>query len=420
MAPQVFVSYASADKDVADRVCKCLEQAGVSCWIAPRDIPPGVDYPAAIVEAVHSVSVLVLVLTEHATGSPHILSEVGHAFNDKKRIIPFRLTSSPLPEDLEYFLSLTQWLDVPDGCTDSNLKRLLDATQAALAGTKPTGGTVPPKRRVGWLAVLIGAVVVTLAVAAGLWFRPSKQVSKETPTPVSTSSAVAPKTWLNPADGLTYVWIPPGEFTMGCSESDNECSDEEKPAHPVNIEKGFWLGQTEVTLAAYRKFAAQHGVKAPAGADNLPATQVTRAGAKAYCAAVGGRLPTEAEWEYAARGGKPQAYYGVVPDIAWYASNSDDAPHPVGMKKPNAYGLYDMLGNVREWVLDRYYKKYYLDSPATGDKVDQPLVPNATAVTRGGSWVSEASALRVSQRFETESDAVDPRIGWRCARDHQQ
>jgi formylglycine-generating enzyme required for sulfatase activity len=207
---------------------------------------------------------------------------------------------------------------------------------------------------------------------------------------------------------------------MGCSESDSECRDNEKPTHPVTIDKGFWLGRTEVTLAAYRKFAARHGVQAPAGADNLPATQVTWAGAKAYCGAVGGRLPTEAEWEYAARGGKPQAYYSVVPEISWYASNSDDAPHEVGTKKPNAYGLHDMLGNVREWVMDRYYNKYDVEAAATGDKVEQPLAPNALALTRGGFWASEATALRVSRRSEAETDAVDPTIGWRCASDHHE
>lgn len=110
MASKVFLSYSSADKDIADRVCSALEATGISCWIAPRDIDPGVDYPAAIVEAINAATMLVLILTKHAAASPHILSEVGHAFNGKKRIIPFRLSAEPLPENLEYFLSMTQWL----------------------------------------------------------------------------------------------------------------------------------------------------------------------------------------------------------------------------------------------------------------------------------------------------------------------
>jgi formylglycine-generating enzyme required for sulfatase activity len=224
---------------------------------------------------------------------------------------------------------------------------------------------------------------------------------------------------VNPADGQTYVWIPAGKFTMGCSESDSECSDDEKPTHPVSIEKGFWLGQTEVTLAAYRKYAEQHRVTAPSGDDDTPATGVSWAEAKKYCATVGGRLPSEAEWEYAARGGNPQAYYDVVPEIAWYAANSGDAPHAVGKKKPNAFGLYDVLGNVREWVLDRYYNKYDLTAAATGDNVEQPLASNATAIARGGFWASEPAAIRVSHRSQLETDTADPTTGWRCASDHR-
>jgi len=432
-APQVFISYASADKAIADRVCDALEKAGVPCWIAPRDIPPSADYPAAIVEAVRSTRVLVLVLTEHAAGSPHVLSEVGHAFNGKKRIIPFRLSAAPLPEDLEYFLSLTQWLDAPDGCTDDNLKRLTEATRGALAGATTVRGPVLLRRNTRWLALAVAVLAVIIGTVI-IWRSRRASIRNPTqPAAVTTTSSTAgngaalemppaaakPKTWVNPMDGQTYVWIPPGEFTMGCSEADSECTDDEKPTHPVSIDKGFWLGQTEVTLAAYRKYADRHGATVPEGAGDMPATEVNWAEAKTYCAAVGGRLPTEAEWEYAARGGKPGAYYGVVPEIAWYAGNSGDAPHAVGKKKPNAYGLYDVLGNVREWVLDRYFNKYDVAAPATGDAVEQPLAPNASTVARGGFWESEAAAIRVSHRSALATDSADPSIGWRCASDHR-
>ncbi len=432
-APQVFISYASADKAIADRVCDTLEKAGVPCWIAPRDIPPSADYPAAIVEAVRSTRVLVLVLTEHAAGSPHVLSEVGHAFNGKKRIIPFRLSAAPLPEDLEYFLSLTQWLDAPDGCTDDNLKRLTEATRGALAGATTVRGPVLLRRNTRWLALAVAVLAVIIGTVI-IWRSRRASIRNPTqPAAVTTTSSTAgngaalemppaaakPKTWVNPMNGQTYVWIPPGEFTMGCSEADSECTDDEKPTHPVSIDKGFWLGQTEVTLAAYRKYADRHGATVPEGAGDMPATEVSWAEAKTYCAAVGGRLPTEAEWEYAARGGKPGAYYGVVPEIAWYAGNSGDAPHAVGKKKPNAYGLYDVLGNVREWVLDRYFNKYDVAAPATGDAVEQPLAPNASTVARGGFWESEAAAIRVSHRSALATDSADPSIGWRCASDHR-
>jgi formylglycine-generating enzyme required for sulfatase activity len=425
MPGKVFLSYSSADKDIADRVCSALEAADISCWIAPRNIEPGVDYPAAIVEAINSCQVLVLILTKQAAASPHVLSEVGHAFNGKKRIIPFRLTAEPPPENLEYFLSMTQWLDASDGCTDQNLKRLTEAISDPLEGRAAPGDTHTGERRTQLIAGVISVLVLALGMIL-YWKSHRSHDSSGAPASLSgiaspsggLSTNPQPKIWVNPIDAQKYVWIAPGTFTMGCSPGDSECEDNEKPAHPVAIETGFWLGQTEVTIAAYQKFAVRHALKPPSGEGTLPLTGLTWAKAKQYCSAIGGRLPTEAEWEFAARAGSSQAYYGMVPKIAWYAENSGDAPHAVGGKQPNAWGLYDTLGNVKEWVLDRYYKKYYLDSPATGVNVDQPLAPNATAVARGGFWGSDATHLRVSNRSEQESDSTDGSIGFRCAIDH--
>jgi formylglycine-generating enzyme required for sulfatase activity len=418
MPQQIFISYASADKPIAERVCGALESAGLTCWIAPRNITPGVDYPSAIVDAIASARAFVLILTEHAAASPHILSEVGHAFNGKKRIIPFRISQAPLPEDLEYFLSLTQWLDVPDGCTSENLKRLIDASSAALAGERvgyPAAGVRSgPTWRVPTLLALlvVGGIIVWLKLRSSP--RPIPAVVKV--PPVETQPAtLSPKVRLNPADGLNYVWVPPGEFMMGCSAQDSECKDDEKPAHPVTIDQGFWLGQTEVTIAAYKKFAVKHSLSSPSGDGTLPMSGESWMEAKQYCKVTGGRLPTEAEWEYAARAGSPLPYYGAISQIAWYASNSKGVPHPVAQKKPNAFGLYDMLGNVAEWVLDRYFDKYDLDSAATGPTVEEPLSPNALAVARGGYWESDAEGLRVSHRLPQEKEGDQISIGFRCA-----
>jgi Sulfatase-modifying factor enzyme 1/TIR domain len=418
MEPKVFLSHSSADKTIADRLCSALEAADIPCWVAPRNILPGVDYPTAIVEAISSAQVLVLILTRQAAASPHILSEVGQAFNNKKRIIPFRLSNDQLPENLEYFLSMTQWLDATDGCTDENIKRLTESILDPLAGRDDRGAIKAHRRRTMMAGAFVLLASLTGAIVYQRWTR-----SRPGPPPASANGSAIPDTkpqpkiWVNPIDGQKYVWIAPGTFTMGCSPGDSECSDDEKPAHPVDIEKGFWLEQTEVTIGAYKKFAAKHALKVPAGDSTLPLTGLTWAKAKDYCAAIGGRLPTEAEWEFAARARNSQAYYGMPSDVAWFDENSGDARHPVGGKLPNAFGLYDMLGNVREWVVDRYYKKYDLDSPATGPNVDQPLASNATAVARGGFWGSDAKSVRVSHRSEQETDVEDDTIGFRCALD---
>ena len=144
----------------------------------------------------------------------------------------------------------------------------------------------------------------------------------------------------------------------------------------------------------------------------LPATGVSWAAAKSYCGSVGGRLPTEAEWEYAARGGTSTRYYDRLPDIAWFADNSDAGPHAVGGKIPNAYGLHDMLGNVSEWTLDQYDSEAY-------EKLDENVKDPTTApaskyprVGRGGSYVDDASAINCTNRIPSkpEWNQRDPQI----------
>jgi formylglycine-generating enzyme required for sulfatase activity len=199
---------------------------------------------------------------------------------------------------------------------------------------------------------------------------------------------------------------------MGCSSGDPACNEDEKPAHAVEIPRGYWLGRTEVTTAQFRK-ASPGAAAADVGAESLPVTRLDWSEAKAYCARVGGRLPTEAEWEYAARAGGQTRYYGNLNAIAWFDDNSDDGPHPVAGKAPNAFGLYDMLGNVSEWVLDRYYNAH--DDTSDPLSPDQPLAGNASGVARGGSWISEANGARVSRRLSVPPDAQEPHIGTRCA-----
>jgi formylglycine-generating enzyme required for sulfatase activity len=208
----------------------------------------------------------------------------------------------------------------------------------------------------------------------------------------------------NPSDGLNYVWIPPGSFQMGCSPGDNECFDDEKPAHQVTISRGYWMGQTEVTAGAYKK----------SGSDSLPAVNVDWSEAKAFCEANGGRLPTEAEWEYAARAGSTGARYGALEDIAWYSGNSGSRAQQVATKRANAWGLFDMLGNVWEWVADWYDPNYFNVSPSV-----DPVGPSGKTerVVRGGSWYSVPWVVRASNRRGYLPALPYDFIGFRCVRE---
>ncbi len=417
MEHPVFVSYSSTDKAVAGQVCAALEKGGHICWIAPRDIEPGADYPTAILDGLQNARALVVIVTPASLASPHVLSEVGHAFGEKKPIIPFRLSDAVLPPKFDYFLSMSQWLDAHDGCNGENLARLNEAVSQALAPQKQTA-TEETYRRNKWWYVSAAAVFLLATGALAYWRWPAAPPKTVPLPPIDTTRTnpreSKPQPWVNPKDGLPYVWIPPGTFTMGCSPGDTQCEPDEGPTHLVELPAGFWMGQTEVTNAAYHRTVATAAF--PATEADLPAIGLSWLQAKAYCAQIGGRLPTEAEWEYAARGGTSGATYGMPAKIAWYGGNSAGVRHAVGGLQPNAYGLYDMLGNASEWVLDRYYNKYDIEAPATGN-VEQPHTWNSFSLTRGAYWESEVQDIRVSRRSEQEHDLPVPMAGVRCVVD---
>ena len=191
-------------------------------------------------------------------------------------------------------------------------------------------------------------------------------INPQQESPVSQTTGMQVRE--NAKDGLNYVWIPSGTFTMGCSPGDDRCRGNEKPPHTVTLSKGFWIGQTEVTVGAYKRFTEATGHQMPSGPNfhgvwmnsNMPIVYVSWNDAHDYCTWAGGRLPTEAEWEYAARGGSAEPRYGNLDEIAWSTNNSGSHPHEVAQKRANGFGLYDTLGNVIEWVNDWYGQDYYL------------------------------------------------------------
>jgi formylglycine-generating enzyme required for sulfatase activity len=210
-------------------------------------------------------------------------------------------------------------------------------------------------------------------------------------------------------NGITYVRICGGTFTMGSAAND-PLANHEKPPHQVTLSE-FWIDKTEITNKQYRLFRPDH-----MGEDSLPVTKVSWTEAIAACERFGGRLPTEAEWEYAARAGSQTVWsFGddekMLGEYAWYEENSGGKPHDVGTKKPNKWGLYDMHGNVWEWVAD-WYGTY----PSAGQTDPSGPTTGQYRVRRGGSFFNPPSGLRSAIRYWVEPEDRDSGIGFRCAR----
>lgn len=195
-------------------------------------------------------------------------------------------------------------------------------------------------------------------------------------------------------DGLLYVWIPPGSYVTGCLPADAQCMGLERRRQKVVIPHGFWISQTEVPQAAYQR--VMHADPSHYPGPNLPEDSVSWPDAVAYCARVGMRLPSESEWEYAAYGGDNRPPQFPLATIAWYDPNSEDQTHPVATRLPNGYGLFDMLGNVWEWVQD-------------------PGIERGEHYLKGGSFYNSARDLRVAGRLSAPADLRHRDIGFRCA-----
>ena len=235
-------------------------------------------------------------------------------------------------------------------------------------------------------------------------------------------AAEAPKKTYTNSIGMEFVLIPAGTFQMGCSSEAEECGDDEKPRHSVTISKPFYLGKYEVTQAQWEAVMGNNP-SVYKGAD-LPVSTVSWVDARMFVEKLNAkeghnryRLPTEAEWEYAARAGSATAYGfgddpGQLGHYAWYADNADEEPHPVGRKRPNAWGLFDMHGNVYEWVQD-YYGDY---GPGAVTVPRGPEGVGEQSVRRGGSWNDPAefcrSAFRSSKKPGLHFDSED---GFRLA-----
>lgn len=219
-----------------------------------------------------------------------------------------------------------------------------------------------------------------------------------------------------------FVDIPGGMFRMGCSPGDSECQNDEKPAHTVSI-KAFRMGKTEVTQAQWRAVMGGNPSHFSNCGGDCPVEQVSFDDVQDFIAQLNRqtgqhyRLPSEVEWEYACRAGRTQIYCGSgdVDAVAWVNNNSDNRTHPVGQKRQNDFGLYDMSGNVWEWTKDCWHDNY---NGAPSDNVAWTTGGDcARRVLRGGSWNGGPEGARSSDRFWSVAGNRDDFVGSRLLQD---
>jgi TolB-like protein/Flp pilus assembly protein TadD len=210
--PDVFISYASPDSTIAETVCEALERAGVTCWIAPRDVTPGAHYASEIVHAIDSAKAIVLILSHDAATSPHVLREIERAISKRHPVVTLRVDQAPLPAEFEYFLNTSQWLDASDGDATRTMPKLVSAvrlaierpaTSAAAISATPAAGTpalvsrtllggAHLRHRIAFVAGSAAAVAIAGLVAYRSWQPANRVVAPMAPTVAAATQATVP------------------------------------------------------------------------------------------------------------------------------------------------------------------------------------------------------------------------------------
>ncbi|MBC8167981.1 MAG: formylglycine-generating enzyme family protein [Bryobacteraceae bacterium] len=289
-------------------------------------------------------------------------------------------------------------------------------------------------------AWVVSGVIIVLSFSAclrvvSLTFVSLYPVANSAQEAATTTSVDSPTQNLQPfslaalLDGTGFVRIPEGQFTMGTVTG----NDDERPRHRVRISKVFYLSKFEVTQAQWMAVMADPHRRAVGNDEKqkvnpsysigpvLPVENLDWEAVQRFLGTLNARdpahlyrLPTEAEWEYAARAGTADTTSAMPVTAAWCAVNSEKRSHPVGQKTPNAWGLYDMLGNVSEWVQDWYAPDYYTDSPSTDPKGP---ATGSYRVYRGGAWLTEAKNCRPAYRgFDLPANS-HAGVGFRIVRE---
>ena len=394
---KIFLSYASPDRAIAQSINRALLDQGHDVFFDRDDLPPGEEFHIQIRRAIEAADLFVFLISEHAINAgSYTLNELDIAEKKLKQasghLLPVLLQPISLDTLPAFAKSVT----------------LLQSTGNIPAAVADAVHRVALKRRRGLLWKFGGGTLAVALIGVGVWF---------------ARATGAPEQTIAGSDGAPLVLVSAGNFTMG--------DDVESPRRELYLD-AFYMDRYEVTTGRYAKFLAATGsVGAPEGwqaldinkGGELPVVGVDWNDATAYCKWAGRRLPTDAEWEKAARGtdGRRYPWGDATPTIerANHANASPEA-YAGGLMKVGAhgagrspYGVDDLAGNAAEWVADWFAENF------SGNEVRNPKGPETGTArrVRGSGRFDPADRLVITKRFHANPDLRTEDIGFRCARD---
>ncbi|MGE5376893.1 MAG: SUMF1/EgtB/PvdO family nonheme iron enzyme [Bacteroidota bacterium] len=435
---RVFVSYSRKDIAFVQRLAADLKNAGIEVWYDVSGIAGGDRWRSEIENALRNCQYVIVVLSPDAILSQWVEREFLFSYNLKRKIIPLMYRSCEIP--LNYVD-----LNIIDVQGDNYARNFYQILEALRIDTDMAKIKSPPHRtRYQYIALISGGAMIVVALLAAPWLRgmflpvsplptstlemagvpmsePSSTATESLGATAMVPSPVSEPSEIMDSEGVAMMFVPAGSFTMGSDQT----NPDEVPVHSVFLDS-FYIDKYEVTNALYRACVDANVCSPPKDVNDYlnsqyadhPVVYVDWNMAKMYCEWRGAKLPTEAQWEKAARGTDGRTYpWGEDIDCSeanyldCAGGTSSVTAHPGGA---SPYGIYDMAGNVWEWVADWYSDTYYQISPANdpGGPGDGKL-----KIVRGGAWNVGPSAVYSSLRNQKSPNVFDNDIGIRCARD---